>query len=182
MDQLGSDEEYEISDDGMEAETDDDDDDADQSSANENLKSDAESDSGSETEANNATKDSAGDEKDKNVIYGNFGWADAMSKVLKASKPKNKKSVVLAKARKDVDVLKAKALLEKDTPLSFKIEGEIAEVKPETKEVKKTETHAEKMLRKQKRKEWDLIGRKKPDITQDWEREKTLSRIATRYE
>ena len=119
--------------------------------------------------------------EEKNVIYGNFGWADAMSKVLSVSKPKKKKSVILAKAKKDADVLKSIAA--KENPLGFEIAGEVK------KEIKLTEeeaaiarktTRAEKLLKRQRRKEWDLVGRVLPSITQDRERERTLAKIGTR--
>ena len=173
---MGSDEECEISDDdGMDAESDS----SDEESIPDDFDALDESDAGSDEDQEKETEENGGgDEKEKNPVYGNFGWADAMSKVLNVSKPKNRKSVILAKAKKDVDVLKAKAV--KEAPLSFQIAGEIkAEPEPK-KEAVKEETLAEKMLRRQKRKEWDLIGRRKPDIVADRERERTLSRIATR--
>ena len=141
---------------------------------------DAEADADKVDQAEHA-EDGVSGSGERGPVYGNFGWADAMLKVLNASKPKNKKTVILAKAKKDVDVLRSMAAKEQEVPLSFQIDGEIKEkIKSEIAAEKKQETYAERMLRKQKRKEWDLIGRVKPDITIDREREKTLSRIATR--
>ena len=68
--------------------------------------------------------------------------------------------------------------------LTFEIDGK-ASTTPEAVAAApavKTETPAERLARRQKRKEWDLIGRKKPDLVQDRDREKTLSKIATRFD
>lgn len=182
---MGSDEEVEISDD----DADSDDSLRDDYSGGElsSPESAPEGSAGSDDETNeaqdeNALKTTAEDQA--NPIYRNFGWADAMSKVLKSSKPKNKKSVILARAKKDVDTLKAAAEREKETPLTFEIDGK-ASTTPEAVAAApavKTETPAERLARRQKRKEWDLIGRKKPDLVQDRDREKTLSKIATRFD
>lgn len=118
-------------------------------------------------------------EEKKDVIYGNFGWADAMSKVLKTSKPKAKKSVILSKAKKDVDVIKKTEVV--DERLTFEVEGSKTEasIKGDP-DAEKKNSHAEKMLRRKRRKEWDLVARIIPSITEDRERERTLSKIATR--
>jgi len=103
-----------------------------------------------------------------------------MSKVLNASKPKKKKSVILAKAKKDVD----KSEKPVDTPISFEIDNEVKKVVTLSKEEllkQKKEMNAEKILKRQRRKEWDLVGRVIPSITQDRERERILTRIGTRY-
>lgn len=109
-----------------------------------------------------------------------FYRADAMSKVLNSSKPKKKKSVILAKAKKDADMTEKHV----DTPISFEIDNEVKKVVTLSKEEvtkQKKEVHAEKMLKRQRRKEWDLVGRVIPSITQDRERERILARIGTRY-
>lgn len=115
-------------------------------------------------------------------VYGNFGWADAMSKVLNVSKPKKKKSVILAKAKKDADVFKSIAA--KSNPLGFEVDGEVKkEIKLSEEEIalKRKEDRAEKLLKRQRRKEWDLAGRIVPSITEDRERERSLAKIGTRY-
>lgn len=119
--------------------------------------------------------------ENKDVIYGNFGWADAMSKVLHSSKPKNKKSIILAKAKKDAEVLKKVAA--KENPPEFEIAGEVKEEKVLTSEeaaLQRKAAHAQKLLRRQRRLEWDLVGRVVPSIVEDRERERTLAKIGTR--
>ena len=202
--ELLSDEEHEYMDDEFPISNDEDDDEDDNDDDDNPLnleraepesgsESGAESDAGSDEGA--AAGDEAEDEDDdvegsndasgpKKTVYGNFGWADAMSKVLKVGKPKMKKSIILAKAKKDADIMKTIAEAKKEEPLSFKIDGEIKETKPqvtESEDVKKPETHTEKMLRRQRRKEWDLVGRVLPDIAADRERERVLTKIGTRY-
>merc|ERR1712071_654755 len=149
--------------------------------------SDVEPESAPGTEAEGDGDADAEDEENesgpKKTVYGNFGWADAMSKVLKVSKPKAKSSIILAKAMKDVDIIKAiaAAALNKEEPLTFKIDGEIKQKEEKgVAAVKKVESHSEKMLRRQRRKEWDLVGRVLPDITVDRERERVLAKIGTR--
>lgn len=103
-----------------------------------------------------------------------------MSKVLNSSKPKKKKSIILAKAKKDTD----KSEKTEDVPTSFEIDKEIKEVITVSKEEllkQKKELHAERILKRQRRKEWDLVGRVIPSITEDRERERILARIGTRY-
>ena len=103
-----------------------------------------------------------------------------MSKVLNSSKPKKKKSVILAKAKKDAD--KPENAVE--APISFEIDNEVKQVVTLSKEEllkQKKEMHTEKLLKRQRRKEWDLVGRVIPSITQDRERERILARIGTRY-
>lgn len=39
------------------------------------------------------------------------GWADSMSKILKSTKPKNKKTLILSRARKDYEVILANKTL-----------------------------------------------------------------------
>lgn len=42
--------------------------------------------------------------KQKTMSEGNAGWADSVSKILKTTKPKKKKTLVLSKAKKLTDV------------------------------------------------------------------------------
>lgn len=162
--QLNSDEEYDDLDSGQEA----------------SISDDADSftkDSDSDLETSN--QNVGDDNGEKNVVYGNFGWADAMSKVLKSSKPKTKKSVILSKAKKDADILKtmtAKA----ESSLGFEIEGVKKEDEHQDPDVARRNAHIEKMLRRRRRKEWDLVGRVQPSVTEDRERERVLAKIATR--
>ena len=112
-------------------------------------------------------------------MYGNFGWADAMSKVLKSSKPKAKKSIILSKAKKDADILKIISAQESSSA-SFEIDAVKKETIVEDPDLVRRNAHLEKMLRRQRRKEWDLVGRVLPSITDDRERERILCKIATR--
>merc|ERR550534_3328618 len=88
-------------------------------------------------DGDNEDEENDDDSGSKKTVYGNFGWADAMSKVLKVGKPKAKKSIILAKAKTDADVMKTIASATKEEPLSFVIDGEIKETKPEVKEEEK---------------------------------------------
>ena len=120
-------------------------------------------------------------EEDKNVVYGNFGFADALDKVLNSSKPKTKKTLILSKSKKDADILKKLDAQEGKNNLGFEIEGvkeESATI--EDPDVARRKAHLEKMVRRRRRKEWDLVGRVIPSITEDREREKVLAKIATR--
>ncbi len=130
----------------------------------------------SDSETNDVNKN----EEDKNVVYGNFGFADALAKVLNSSKPKTKKTLILSKAKKDVDILKK--LDAKENNLGFEIEGVKKEegATVEDPDVARRKAHLEKMVRRRRRKEWDLVGRVIPSITEDREREKVLAKIATR--
>lgn len=134
---------------------------------------------GSSDSDSEANENVDGNQEDQNVVYGNFGWADAMSKVLKSSKPKAKKSIILSKAKKDADILKIISAQEISS-VSFEIDEVKKEKIVEDPDVVRRNAHLEKMLRRQRRKEWDLVGRVLPSITDDRERERVLSKIATR--
>ncbi|XP_047005136.1 RRP15-like protein [Schistocerca americana] len=103
------------------------------------------------------------------VIGGNPGWADAMAKILKTNKPKNKKTIVLAKAKKLQQVAK------KEKP---SVETDTAE-KEEKDTTVKFEKNAMKDSRKLKKKLWENKGRVQPHIL-DKNREKALAKIATK--
>merc|ERR1712071_50340 len=200
--ELLSDEEHEYMDDAFpisdadEDSDDNNDSDVDTAKPESGLEGDAESQAGSdeegatagdeaEDEAEGDAEDEAEENEDgsgpKKTVYGNFGWADAMSKVLAVGKTSGKKSIILAKAKKDADIMKVIAAAKKEEPLSFKIDGEIKVAKaPVTEDGKIPETHTEKMARRQRRKEWDLVGRVLPDFAADRETEKVLGKIGTR--
>lgn len=105
----------------------------------------------------------------------NAGWADAMQKILKTNKPKRKKTLVLAKAKKLCDV----KIKEKKDDTSFEIDGVKEEVKTESEEtIDKTSVTANTALTKSKM--MKKIGiRVKPSIT-DREHERMLQKIATK--
>ncbi|XP_012538433.1 RRP15-like protein [Monomorium pharaonis] len=103
---------------------------------------------------------------------GNAGWADVMQKILKTSKPKRKKTLVLAKAKKLCDV---KVKEKKEEP-SFEIDGIKEEIKTELKEAV-NETNIAATKSRIRRKECGI--RVKPSIT-DREHERMLQKIATK--
>lgn len=133
-------------------------------------------------EASYSESEHSGSESDspKNPVYGNFGWADAMSKVLNTSKPKSKKSVILAKAKLDIDVIKT---IEAKEAVPFEIVGGQTKESQEDSEdaiQKRKAERAERLKRREQRRQWDLIGRLIPSVTEDREKERTLAKIGTR--
>jgi len=102
----------------------------------------------------------------------NAGWADVMQKILKTNKPKRKKTLVLAKAKKLCDI----KIKEKKEDISFEIDGIKEEIKTESEEViDKTSVTAPTKSRIKKK-----TGiRLKPSIT-DREHERMLQKIATK--
>ncbi|XP_041969405.1 RRP15-like protein [Aricia agestis] len=109
---------------------------------------------------------------DEDVLMKNEGWADSITKILGSSKPKNKKTLVLSRAKKYADTIKKEKV---ETP-TFEVIGEDA-VKEEVKETK-TEATKEEPPAKKKKKERSAI-RIKPNILEK-DRERLLSKIATK--
>jgi len=101
----------------------------------------------------------------------NAGWADVMQKILRTNKPKRKKTLVLAKAKRLCDV----KIKEKED-ISFEIDGVKDEIKTEEASIK-TEEHGAQS--KSRIKEKSLNIRVKPSIT-DRKHERMLQKIATR--
>lgn len=106
----------------------------------------------------------------------NTGWADVMQKILKTNKPKRKKTLVLAKAKKLCDI----KVKEKKDDISFEIDGikekeigtESKEAVDETSSTVNTASTKSRITRKS--------GiRVKPSIT-DREHERQLQKIATK--
>ena len=82
------------------------------------------------------------------------GWADAMAKVLNTGKNiDSNKPLLLSKAKKDVGTVETNE------------EGKVLE---------------KASVRRAKKKEWEELARKRPDIVKDRQKEKKLARIATR--
>lgn len=100
---------------------------------------------------------------------GNAGWAKSLAKILKQEKPKNKKSVVLSKAKKLSEILEAR---EKAKSIGFAIEGEVKEEKPDVDEL-----NLEVEERKKKKQITSL--RIRPTLM-DRERERAFKKIATK--
>lgn len=114
-------------------------------------------------------EESSADEEEDTEDAGNAGWAKSLSKILKQEKPKNKKSVVLSKAKKLSDILEAR---EKAKSIGFAIEGEIKEEKPDVDELN------HEVEAKKKRKPITSL-RIRPTMM-DRERERAFKKIATK--
>ncbi|XP_059612871.1 RRP15-like protein [Phlebotomus argentipes] len=103
------------------------------------------------------------------------GWADSMARVLAEEKPKNKSTVIFARAKKEAKDSEKKKL-------SFEIEGEIkpAEKKPSKEELDNEVARVknERLDRKRKREALRNLS-VQPDITEK-SRELALKRVATR--
>ncbi|NXL13781.1 RRP15 protein, partial [Setophaga kirtlandii] len=97
-----------------------------------------------------AAPDSVAEEATSSKGGPSSGWADAMAKVLNKKIPQNK-STILAKNKS----------LEKERE-------------------KKKQERQEKKMRLDKKREWEMMCRVKPDVVKDREKERNLQRIATR--
>ncbi|XP_029662002.1 RRP15-like protein [Formica exsecta] len=102
----------------------------------------------------------------------NAGWADVMQKILRTNKPKRKKTVVLAKAKKLCDV----KIKEKKEDVPFEIDGikDVTEIREPSVKTGEHIVHTKPRI-----KEKSFGIRVKPSIT-DQERERMLQKIATR--
>ncbi|KAJ7341068.1 hypothetical protein JRQ81_004766 [Phrynocephalus forsythii] len=81
---------------------------------------------------------------------GNAGWADAMAKILNKKIPKSKPTILVKNKARDVERQKEK------------------------------QERLVKRRQLDKKREWEMMCRVKPDVTKDRETEKNLQRIATR--
>ncbi|GBP70057.1 RRP15-like protein [Eumeta japonica] len=107
---------------------------------------------------------------ENDTLLKNEGWADSVAKILGSNKPKNRKTLVLSRAKKHSEANKIK----KDEKLAFEIIGEIKEEKPKAIEVK---PDIEPIAKKKKVEKHSV--RTKPNILEK-DREKLLSKIATK--
>lgn len=82
------------------------------------------------------------EDDNKKALITNEGWADSVAKILNSSKPKNKKTLVLSRAKKHVDVIKEQ---KKEIP-SFEVIGDVKEEKPEIDIVISSEPPAKKVV------------------------------------
>lgn len=87
----------------------------------EDLDADAESDSSTNE-----------NEPDNDLLMKNEGWADSVAKILGSSKPKNKKTLVLSRAKKFSEVIKK----EHNEKPSFEVIGDTTDKKDDN-DVKK---------------------------------------------
>lgn len=106
---------------------------------------------------------------------GNEGWADALAKVLQQEKPKNKKYLVLSKAKKLADRTTEKTDEEK---LSFEISNQDGDdVKPDVSDLKiKTELELASIERKERNNKLQEL--RVTPAQMDIDREKSFKRIA----
>ncbi|KAG8189947.1 hypothetical protein JTE90_009086 [Oedothorax gibbosus] len=104
---------------------------------------------------------------------GNMAWADALSKVLHSS------DRILSKAKKDADI-KPKAAPEIEVvDESGQVVSEDKTKEPKSKTQTLLKSKKEMLDRMNKKSEWELMGRVKPDI-RNKEKERELVKIATR--
>lgn len=122
---------------------------------------------------------SEGDDEDE----GNAGWANAFAKTLQQEKPKNKKYLVLSKAKKLAD---QKEQSESDKKLTFEIDDDGQEEKEDAKPIMNTDdqkpTNNELELAMIERKERNnkLQQLRVKPASMDRERERSFKRIATK--
>ncbi|XP_062532050.1 RRP15-like protein [Bombyx mori] len=115
-------------------------------------------------------KSSKSDSEEENRLLANEGWADSISKILGSSKPKNKKTLVLSRAKKHSEIVKK----EKEEKPSFEVIGEVNEIESK---VKKEEINVEPPAKKVKHEKPSI--RIKPNILEK-DRERLLNKIATK--
>ncbi|KAJ2953399.1 hypothetical protein O0L34_g989 [Tuta absoluta] len=119
-----------------------------------------------------SSSDDDGSESDSGALMTNEGWADAVTKVLGSTKPKNKKTLVLSRAKKHSEIVKK----EKEEKPEFEVIGECKDVKP----VKKEEPGSgEPAVKKKKTEKEKSKIRLKPNILEK-DRERILNKIATK--
>ncbi|XP_059053341.1 RRP15-like protein [Achroia grisella] len=125
----------------------------------------------SSTEENEEVEDESNEENSQNgTLITNEGWADSITKILGSTKPKNKKTLVLSRAKKHSQLIKS---TNEEKP-AFEIIGEGNETE---KEVKKEVLPSEPPEKKLKHEKSSI--RIKPNILEK-DRERLLSKIATK--
>ncbi|XP_045453350.1 RRP15-like protein [Melitaea cinxia] len=143
--------------------------------SNSESSSDDAEDSEYEAEVSDAENEGNPDrdnESDDDLILKNEGWADSITKILGTHKPKNKKTLVLSRAKKLADVVKK----EKEEKPAFEIVGEEPdEKKPKVEE--KVKDSDEPLVKKKKTEK--STARLKPNILEK-DRERLLTKIATK--
>ncbi|KAM3960473.1 RRP15-like protein [Aphomia sociella] len=143
--------------------------DGDSSSAEESEVSENEmSEAGQDVEADVESSD---ENSQDGTLITNEGWADSVAKILGSSKPKNKKTLVLSRAKKHSQIVKS---VSEEKP-AFEIIGESNEVK---KEINNEDPISSEPPEKKPKHEKPSI-RVKPNILEK-DRERLLSKIATK--
>ncbi|XP_063628064.1 RRP15-like protein [Cydia splendana] len=122
-----------------------------------------------EESGNSASGEDNSDDED--AVMTNKGWGDSISKILSATKPKNKKTLVLSRAKK----YSATENVEKEEKPAFEVIGETKEEKPV---LKKEDPDTSESAPKKKKNEKPSI-RVKPNILEK-DRERLLNKIATK--
>lgn len=119
--------------------------DSDSSSSGESGDTDNEVElSGSNDEADVESGEESNDKSgDESALVTNEGWADSVAKILGSSKPKNKKTLVLSRAKKYSETVKK----EKEEKPAFEVIGEGSEKTVKT-QVKKEDESAEPPVKK----------------------------------
>lgn len=133
--------------------------------------------------------DEADDELDENQSEGddenegNAGWANAFAKTLQQEKPKNKKYLVLSKAKKLTD---QKEQSDSDKKLTFEIDDDGQEEKEDakpainTEDLKPTNNELELAMIERKERNNKLQQLRVKPASMDRERERSFKRIATK--
>lgn len=150
-----------------------------QSSEDENVESAASDDNDSDNDQEPGSNDESGDDSDADMDGGeNIGWAAAFARTLEQEKPKNKKYLVLSRAKKLSD--RAKQADAKSTA-SFEIEDN-GEIKPDIDllDVKPTTDTLELAAIEQKERNDKLAELRVKPSGMDLDRERSFKRIATK--
>ncbi|KAI5633048.1 rrp15p domain-containing protein [Phthorimaea operculella] len=126
-----------------------------------------------EADVESSSSDDEESESEGGALMTNEGWADAVAKVLGSTKPKNKKTLVLSRAKKHSEIVKK----EKEEKPEFEV---IGESKEDVKPVKKEEPGSgEPAVKKKKVEKEKSKIRLKPNILEK-DRERILNKIATK--
>ncbi|CAG4954254.1 unnamed protein product [Parnassius apollo] len=144
---------------------------SDSGSENENEESEYEREISENEQISSEESDNQSDSQDEGVMLTNEGWADSVAKILGSSKPKNKKTLVLSRAKKHSEIIKK----DKDEKPAFEVVGDSEQTKNEE---RKEELVSSEPPIKKKRHEKSTI-RLKPNILEK-DRERLLTKIATK--
>ncbi|KAF9808181.1 hypothetical protein SFRURICE_017333 [Spodoptera frugiperda] len=167
-------EENEEAEDGIEADAESDGDEPDGEDGDEDDDEDEASDADEDEsdDAGSSQDASDEDEDDKGPLVTNEGWADSVAKILGSTKPKNKKTLVLSRAKKHSEIVKA---VKEEKP-AFEVIGDGTEEKKPV--VLKKEAEVSEPPAKKVKHEKPSI-RVKPNILEK-DRERILTKIATK--
>ncbi|CAH1637828.1 unnamed protein product [Spodoptera littoralis] len=164
-------EENEEAEDGIEADAESDDDEHEGEASDEDENEEA---SDAESDGAGSSQDASDEDEDDNdgPLVTNEGWADSVAKILGSTKPKNKKTLVLSRAKKHSEIVKA---VKEEKPAFEVIGDETEEKKPVV--LKKEAEVSEPPAKKVKHEKPSI--RVKPNILEK-DRERILTKIATK--